>query len=144
MHENRKQARVLVIDNEPAVLRGVAAALERAGHIGYCCENAESALEVVRSRALDLIICDVNLGDISGRELCERIKEAPALKYVPMMFLSAAQMPDIIRRSDGLGGTYYLRKPFEPDVLVELVDSVLGAQCIEDGAVPDPETAVAL
>jgi CheY-like chemotaxis protein len=41
------------------------------------------------------------------------------------MFLSGAQIPDIIRRSHAAGGTYYLRKPFDPEVLVELVQKAL-------------------
>jgi hypothetical protein len=41
------------------------------------------------------------------------------------MFLSGGQIPDIIRRQDHLGGTYYIRKPFDPNVLLELVDKAL-------------------
>ena len=47
------------------------------------------------------------------------------MKDVPMMFLSPAQAPDIIRRHDGYGGTYYLRKPCEPRVLLQLLEQVL-------------------
>ena len=41
------------------------------------------------------------------------------------MFLSATQIPDIIRRSHDAGGAYHVRKPFDPDVLTELVDKAL-------------------
>jgi len=44
---------------------------------------------------------------------------------VPVMFLSGAQIPDIIRRSHAAGGTYYLRKPFDPEVLLELIQKAL-------------------
>ncbi|MBI2479174.1 MAG: response regulator [Planctomycetia bacterium] len=44
---------------------------------------------------------------------------------VPVLFVSSAQMPDIIRRTHDAGGTYYLRKPFDPDVLIELVGKAL-------------------
>jgi len=125
MYENRKQALVLVIDDEPEVLGSVAAALNRAGYICHCSQTAEAAIEFARSRAPDLIISDINLAGVSGLELCERIKEDPLLKHVPVMFLSGAQIPDIIRRSHAVGGTYYLRKPFDPDVLAELVDKAL-------------------
>jgi CheY-like chemotaxis protein len=133
MYENRKQALVLVIDDEPDVLGNVAAALNRAGHICHCCQTAESAIEFARSRSPDLIVSDINLGGVSGLELCERIKEDPTLKHVPVMFLSGAQIPDIIRRSHAVGGTYYLRKPFDPDVLTELVDKALWMPHLVDG-----------
>jgi CheY-like chemotaxis protein len=44
---------------------------------------------------------------------------------VPVIFLSAAQIPHIVRRAREAGGTYYLRKPVDPDVLIELVDKAL-------------------
>jgi CheY-like chemotaxis protein len=57
--------------------------------------------------------------------LCEQLKQQTGLSDVPVMFLSGAQIPDIIRRSHAAGGTYYLRKPFDPHVLVELVDKAM-------------------
>jgi CheY-like chemotaxis protein len=45
----------------------------------------------------------------------------------PVMFLSGTQVPDIIRRTHGAGGTYYLRKPFDGMVLLELIDKALAS-----------------
>jgi hypothetical protein len=44
---------------------------------------------------------------------------------VPVMFLSGGQIPDIIRRHDSGGGAYYIRKPFDSNVLLQLVDRTL-------------------
>ena len=103
----------------------MAAVLARAEYACHCCGTPESAIEFARTTLPDFIICDINLAGQSGLKLCERIKEDPALENVPIMFLSGAQIPDIIRRSHAVGGTYYLRKPFDPDVLIELVDKGL-------------------
>jgi CheY-like chemotaxis protein len=125
MDVNRKKAMVLVIDDEPEVLGNVATVLNGAGYACHCCSTAESAIHSARRSSPDLIISDINLGGASGLELCEQIKEDPTLKDVPVMFLSGAQIPDIIRRSHAAGGAYYLRKPFDPEVLVELADKAL-------------------
>ena len=87
--------------------------------------HSTRAVRFARSTTPDLIISDINLNGQSGLELCEQIKEDEALKDVPVMFLSGAQIPDIIRRSHAVGGTYYLRKPFDSEVLVELVEKAL-------------------
>lgn len=51
------------------------------------------------------------------------------MENVPVMFLSNAQRPDVIRRAQGIGsGVYCLRKPFAPKVLVELIDQALTVQ----------------
>lgn len=122
---HQQQPLILVIDDEPTVLGEVAAALSGAGYACHCSTSGESAIEFVAKSTPDLIISDINLDGQSGLELCERIREKPAMADVPLMFLSGAQIPDIIRRSHAAGGTYYLRKPFDPEVLLELVQKAL-------------------
>ncbi len=121
----QQQPLVLVVDDEPEVLGEVATILSSAGFVCHCCSTPEAAMAFTQENAPDLIVSDINLAGRSGLELCEKIKEDPALKDMPVMFLSGAQIPDIIRRSHAVGGTYYLRKPFDPTVLVELVDKAL-------------------
>ncbi len=116
---------VLVVDDEPEVLEEVATVLKRANFDCECCTTAEAAIALAESSPPDLIISDINLQGHSGLEMCEEIKKREALADVPVMFLSGAQIPDIIRRSHAVGGTYYLRKPFDATVLVELVDKAL-------------------
>jgi len=116
---------ILVVDDETEVLDEVATILARTHFRCRCCLNAEDAIEAAESSPPDLIISDINLHGHSGLEMCERIKEIETLKDVPVMFLSGAQIPDIIRRSHAVGGTYYLRKPFDSEVLLELIDKAL-------------------
>ncbi|HUT14350.1 MAG TPA: response regulator [Thermoguttaceae bacterium] len=116
---------ILVVDDETEVLEEVAAVLTAANYSCRCCTTAEGAIAASEAAPPDLIISDINLHGHSGLEMCERIKENKALNDVPVMFLSGAQIPDIIRRSHAVGGTYYLRKPFDPEVLLELIDKAL-------------------
>lgn len=126
MNQQRSdRAVILVIDDEASVLGEVAAAVAPAGYICHGCTSAEAATEMARQISPDLVISDINLEGHSGLELCERIKKEPGLEEVPVMFLSGAQVPDIIRRSHAAGGVYYLRKPFDPEVLVELIEKAL-------------------
>jgi CheY-like chemotaxis protein len=119
------QPLILVVDDEDSVLNEVTNAMSGTDYECQCCNTAEAAIEFAKANPLDLMISDINLDGHSGLEMCEKIKEDPRLKDVPVMFLSGAQIPDIIRRSHAVGGTYYLRKPFDPDVLMELIDKAL-------------------
>ena len=116
---------VLVIDDDPQVLSEVAAVLNPAGCVCQCCNTPEAAVRLAHSTVPDLIICDMHLDGRSGLDVCDEIKADPPLRDVPLMFLSATQIPDIIRRIHDAGGAYHLRKPFDPDVLMELVDKAL-------------------
>ena len=82
-------------------------------------------MKAAQAEPLDLIICDVNVDGDKGLEICKQIRGLPLRSDVPVMFISAHQSPDIIRRSHDAGGTYYVRKPFDPEVLLELVDKAL-------------------
>jgi CheY-like chemotaxis protein len=121
-----EQPLVLVIDDEREVLEQVTAVLSRANFACRCCTTADEAWAAAQANPPDLILCDVNLQGESGLTLYERIKQQPGLEAAPVMFLSGAQLPDVVRRSHPAGGVYCLRKPFSADVLVELIDQALG------------------
>ncbi|MCI0359685.1 MAG: response regulator [Planctomycetaceae bacterium] len=118
-------AELLVIDNDPLTLMGTAAVLDLAGYVCHCARDRQAALKTAQSIALDLVICDVNLGGDSGLDLSRQLRALPGMQDVPVMFVSSSQLPDIVRRSHEAGAAYYLRKPFDPDVLVELVGKAL-------------------
>ena len=116
---------ILIVDEDPLTLTGVAAVLNMAGHECHCARDRVAAMKAACSQALDLIICDVNLAAESGLDLCRDLRRVPGVEDVSLMFISASQGPDIVRRSHEAGGAYYLRKPFDPDVLIELVNKAL-------------------
>jgi len=118
---------VLVVDAEQGILESVSDALTETEFECRCCATADEAIAAALMNPPDLIVCDWNLDGENGVETCQRIKRQPGLAEVPVMFLSSAQRPDVIRRSLVAGhGVYCLRKPFAPTVLVELIDQALG------------------
>jgi CheY-like chemotaxis protein len=120
-----QSATILAIDDDPAVLADLAEALAGGGYACHTCGDPDAAQELAERLSPDLIVSDINLGEASGLDLCARLKRLPALADVPVMFLSGAQIPDVIRRAHAAGGVYYLRKPFDPPVLLELVEKAL-------------------
>jgi len=116
---------ILIVDNDPIMLTGIAAVLNMSGYECHCARDAVAATKAVQTLALDLIICDVDLGQHSGLDLCSQLRQLPGVVDVPLMFISSSQTADIVRRSHAAGGAYYLRKPFDPEVLIELVSKAL-------------------
>lgn len=119
---------ILVVDPERDVLDEISAALVAAGFACQCCNTAEAAIVTAEMILPDLILCDINLRGANGVETCRHIQRNPLLADVPLMFLSSAQIPDIIRRSDGNHGSYYLRKPLDPQIMVDLIDKALAVK----------------
>lgn len=116
---------LLLIDNDPLLLTGMAAVLDREGYECHLARDPEAAVKAARTLDLDLIICDVTLGNYSGLALCREIREEHGQAEVPVMFTSQQQLPDVILRTFDTTGAYYLRKPFEPKCLIELATQAL-------------------
>ncbi len=121
----REPAEILLIDEDSHSRRQAAAVLEEAGYLLFQAAGRLDALKIARLQALDLLICDVNVGGQSGLELCRELRKLPGMLDVPVMFVSSTQVPDIVRRSHDAGGAYYLRKPLDPEVLLDLVGKAL-------------------
>jgi CheY-like chemotaxis protein len=121
----REPAEILLVDDDPAALSSTAQVLEDAGHMVFRANDRLTALKIARAEALDLIICDVNVGQVGGLELCRDLRRLPGMQDVPVMFVSRSQLPDIVRRSHDAGAAYYLRKPIDPQVLADLVGKAL-------------------
>ena len=122
---SREPAEILLIDADPLAQRAAAEVLKEAGHSVFQARDRASALRIASATALDLVICDVHLGPENGLEACRELRRLPGMQDVPVMFISGTQLPDIIRRSHDAGGAYYLRKPLDPEVLIDLVSKAL-------------------
>ncbi len=125
MKKTEDPATILVIDRDPLTLTAVAAALHLVGYECHCARDSEAALKAARGLELDLVICDVDLEEVSGFDLGREIRQQPGQTEVPMIFVSARDNNDPVRQAHDAGGMYFLRKPFDPDVLLELVDKAL-------------------
>ena len=121
---NNSSITILAIDDDSAVLTRLAEVLEGAGYCCQCAVDAETAHVALARITPDVIISDINLVGHSGLTVCEQLKQQAGICNVPVMFLSSAQVPDIIRRSHAEVGIYYLRKPFHAAVLLEIVKKV--------------------
>jgi DNA-binding response OmpR family regulator len=121
----RTATTILIIDDETSSLEEVAEALRATDYALQMADSPQGAIECARRAAPDLIISDIDLGGSSGLELAQELRLCGGMEEVPVIFLSGAQIPDVVRRSRSAGGIYFLRKPFDPDVLIELVDKAL-------------------
>jgi len=115
-------ARILIVDDEPAIAATLAFALKVEGFDTVHVPLAHEALRILRSEAIALAILDVGLPDLSGFELCKLLRKE---SDVPVLFLTARA--DEIDRVVGLeiGGDDYVSKPFSPREVVARVKVIL-------------------
>ena len=88
-------------------------------------ENGEECLARMREFRPDVILLDVMMPKLDGYETCRRLKENPATREIPVIFLTAKTQHYEIEKGLGMGAMGYLTKPFDPMKLYEQVMELL-------------------
>lgn len=114
--------KILVIDDDPLLLTLIQQSLERDNYTIRTAENGHAGLEVMEKIKPDLIILDVMMPNLSGWELCDRIRKTST---VPIIMLTARGSHSDIVRGLQAGADDYLVKPFHQAELLARVSAVL-------------------
>jgi two-component system catabolic regulation response regulator CreB len=116
----------MIVDDEPAIVDAIQYALETEGFETVCLYSGMPVIPALTETPADLVILDIGLPDISGFELCGRIRQ---ISEVPVIFLTARTGE--IDRVVGLeiGGDDYITKPFSPREVSARVKAVLRRTC---------------
>ena len=118
-----EKSSILVVDDEPEILRAVRAGLSAQGYVVRTAADGESALLSASTEAPDLVILDVMLpGAVGGLEVCRRLRE---WSQVPVLMLSALGQERQKVAALDLGADDYLTKPFGMDELTARVRAAL-------------------
>ncbi len=131
--------KILVVDDDPNALRLVSYALQAEGYVVAVASSGAEALSRLGSERPDLIILDVMMPDMSGLELCQRVRSNPATVRLPILILSARGL--VADRISGLksGADDYLPKPADTGELIARVEALLGrAAFAKGGPTPSP------
>jgi CheY-like chemotaxis protein len=107
--------RILVVDDVEPDRRLLAEFLRRHGYRLFLAENGRDAVEKARFVLPDLILMDINMPECDGIAACRRLKADPATAGIPLIFLTAAAMPQERVRGLSEGAVDYVTKPFDFD-----------------------------
>ncbi|HYV14102.1 MAG TPA: response regulator transcription factor [Pyrinomonadaceae bacterium] len=117
--------RLLVVDDEPNLLRAVAACLKAEDYEVSTARSGHEALMQLANSVPDLIISDIRMPGMDGYKLARQLRGSPRTALVPIVFLTAKD--ETADRIEGfrVGVDAYLTKPFEPEELIAVVNAIL-------------------
>ncbi len=120
------ESRIMVVDDDPDIVDLVSDILAPRGHEMVRAQTGEEALEKLEKEKIDLIIMDIMMPVMDGINACERIKRNPETSHIPIVMLTVKQDLESKIEAIGVEVDEYLTKPFDADILVELVKRYLG------------------
>src|SRR5829696_3184997 len=117
-------ANLLIVDDELGMRQFLTHLLQREGHVVRVAENGHDALAQLQQQAPDLIISDIRMPDMNGVDLLRAAKEL--LPEVEVIMMTAFANVDTAREAFLLGAFDFVQKPFDNDLLKEVVTRALG------------------
>lgn len=116
---------VLIVDDDEAATDVLCVRLNRQGFETAVAENGQLARALVRTEKPSVILLDLRLPDVDGFELCEELVDDVETCDIPIIILSGLERPDVLRKSRAAGCHYYVRKPYDPNALLTLIQQAI-------------------
>ncbi|MBP6507490.1 MAG: response regulator [Opitutaceae bacterium] len=124
-------AKILIVDDTPANLSLVLDTLSEAGHELLVAESGASALALLKHTTPDLILLDAVMPGQDGFMICKIIKNQPAWRSIPVLFMTALDTPEEKLRAFGAGAVDYILKPVHPAEVLARVNTHLQIRALQ-------------
>ena len=117
---------IIALDDDPGLLRVLAATLKQGGHLPVCYTRFEELRTGLCRVRPALFLLDVQMPYVDGLQVCRWIRGMPEYQTTPVVFLTADARPDAVADAIAAGGSDYLAKPIHPKTLLDRVARHLG------------------
>lgn len=118
--------KLLIVDDEAGVRALVRMTLDSGVYEIFEASEGFEALDLAREHRPDLVLLDVMLPDVSGMDVCRKIKDDPDLASTTVVMLTARAQTNDVGDAEEAGADGYFTKPFSPIALTRKVESILG------------------
>ena len=125
-HLDSGKRRVLVVDDDPAIMEMLVDVLERDGRFEVKATNTGYEAGIfTQSFNPDLILLDYLLPDINGNVVCKTIRENPVFSHMKIVFVSGVVNPDEVEQLIKVGADDFIKKPFDLEKLISRISELL-------------------
>lgn len=125
--------KILVIEDEEFILEAILEILEAEDFQAIAAENGAIGVQVAREHIPDLIICDILMPEMNGREVLTQLRSDPVTANIPFIFITAQADSDSVRKGMELGADEYVTKPFTHEELLHAVSRRLSRLSLPQG-----------
>lgn len=116
---------VLIVEDDREQTQVLEHHLKGQGFATVAAADGQAAIAEARQLMPDLVLLDLGLPDADGLDICGQLADDPVTATIPVIILSGMEHPDIVRRSRAAGCSYYVRKPYDPNALLLLIEQAI-------------------
>lgn len=135
-----EKQKILVVDDDPDLREGLSLMLSSEGFDVDCVADGREAITSSKGGNPNLIILDVMLPDMDGFKVCERLKQDPVTRNIPVVFLTVRDQLKHKIRGYIVGGNRYIVKPFDKDELLRTIRIVFRQKELTDAGEDEAES----
>lgn len=114
---------ILIVDDEPNIVMALEFAFQKRGHNVFIARDGSEALTLLENEVIDATVLDIMMPKVDGYETIRRIRAAPELTDMQVIFLSAKNKAADIEKGLALGANNYFTKPFSVKKLIAAVEA---------------------
>jgi DNA-binding response OmpR family regulator len=121
------KAKILVIDDEPMVIKSVETVLKAGQYKIISAPDGETGIKKAKTNKPDLILLDIKMPGMDGYAVLKKLKEDKATQAIPVaMFTVKREIEDVVESIVRCGAVEYISKPFDSEELLEKIKKILG------------------
>ncbi len=124
---HNKVPNILIVDDITVVLNTVISILKDR-YVVHGLPRGAMVPKLLKNTKIDLFLLDIEMPGMDGYALFEKIRQLPLYKHTPIMFFTSHVNMDYLKAANGLGAAGYIKKPVEPALLIEKVETCLALQ----------------
>ena len=118
-------ARILVVDDSPSLRQMLQIILQNSGHDVVCAEDGKQAIDMATEQQFELVLSDFNMPQLTGPEFITMLRLLPQYRFTPVLLLTTETDEDKKNLGRVSGASGWLKKPFDPEQLIDTVNSLL-------------------
>ena len=117
--------KILIVDDQPEIIDLIKFILKKQDFKTVSASNGKDGLSMALSESPDLILLDISMPDMSGYEVCEKLKSNSQTAKIPIIMLTARDMGEDFEKALEKKADWYITKPFDPKHLLKRITYLL-------------------
>ncbi len=125
--------KILIVDDERDIVKALIIRLQKVGYDVVTAFDGDQGVFMAHKENPDIILLDIRMPGSDGFNVIERLKQSRSTSTIPIIFLTGSPEKDLEKRAMEMGVRFYIKKPYDPEELLDAIQRALKENAFEIG-----------